>query len=169
MRKEYTFRQNTGTSLWYALRQMDVEDGDSKIMCLTESRGMFSSGHPHDVAYDLYIRYLRRYKTLYADINEVNAKIKRRTRSSGNFMIGEHWGIGYIEINGDVFDPSWQRKQSGLGYEEYDLVLHKAVEKRYKVMQMKKFQKLVGDARTIAILIAENEGVLNGKARISRK
>lgn len=169
---KHSFRSECSTSLWYAMRQMRVEKNGSKILELTEGKQGFYRGEPHQVGYELYYRYLRRFKPLCADLGEVNAKIRDRTRTNGNFFIQPYEGFGYVNV--EAWEKSFHPyreiyENTEMSLSEYRYITRIAVERREKLMQTKKFKKLVGEARTIAILIAENEGVLYGKARISRK
>jgi len=161
-------RAFTGTSLWFILRQMKVEEGQSKILNIENVR--FRVGAPHEVASEVYDRYLRIYKTLYADIERVNAKFIRRFRTVGNFFIKSHEGIGFIKIGEGYCHPmSEAMDASGLDFEDYKVVVASAVRSRNELMKKKNFQKLNGEARTLKILTEEMRGVLNGKTRISRQ
>ena len=172
------FRENSGTSLWFALRNTWVENKkDSKILSLLNKDSTFYTGKRFEVAAPLYHRYLRRYKTLFADIGYVNWAICERTRSEGNFMVNERSGFGFVEVyqkkdkyylNSSV--PIGARaEKAGISYEDYKIIIECAVQSRDRLEKKKSFKKLRGEARTLAILQAESEGILNGKARISRK
>jgi hypothetical protein len=147
---------------------MKVEDGQSKILNIENAR--FRVGAPHEVASEVYDRYLRIYKTLYADIEKVNIKFTRRFRTAGNFFIKSHQGIGFIKIGKKYYHPmSEAMEENGLNFEDYKVVVACAVRSRYELMKKKNFQKLDGEARTLKILTEEMKGVLNGKTRISRQ
>jgi hypothetical protein len=161
-------RDIAGTSLWFILRQIKAEDGQSKILNIENVR--FCVGAPHEVASEVYDRYLRIYKTLYADIERVNSKFIRRFRTVGNFFIKSHQGIGFIKMGKNYYHPMDEAVDaSGLDFEDYKVVVASAVRSRNELMKKKNFQKLNGEARTLKILTEEMRGVLNGKTRISRQ
>lgn len=161
-------RSFTGTSLWYILRQIKVEKGESKILNIENTR--FRVGAPHEVASEVYDRYLRRYKILYADIEDVNSKFKRRFGTVGNFFIKSHQGMGFIKLTNKYYHSSGQAmEESGYDFNDFQSIVTSAVRSRIKLMETKKFQKLQGEARTLKILTEEMKGALHGKAWISRQ
>jgi hypothetical protein len=157
-----------GTSLWFILRQIKVEPGQSKILNIDNVS--FRTGAPHELASEVYDRYLRLYKTLYADINHVNSKFRRRYNTVGNFFINTYDGIGFIKISNNYIHPLGNAAtEANLSVEDYRSVVLAGIEKRGELMKTKGFQKLTGEARTLKILTEEMKGVLNGKTRISRQ
>jgi hypothetical protein len=161
-------RNAFGTSLWYILRQMEVEPNQSKILNINNVG--FRVGRPHEIASEVYDRYLRLYKTLYADIETVNLKFKNRYRTVGNFFINSYQGIGFIKISDNCIHPLGNAAtEANLSVEDYKNVIINGVRKRNELMKSKMFQKLTGEARTLKILTEEMKGVLNGKTRISRE
>jgi len=166
--KPVSVRNAFGTSLWYILRQMTVEPNQSKILNIDNVR--FRTGAPHEVASEVYDRYLRLYKTLYADVETVNHKFKKRYGTVGNFFIHSYEGIGFIKISDNYIHPLGNSAtQANLSLEDYRSVILVGIRKRDELMKTKTFQKLTGEARTLKILTEEMKGVLNGKTRVSRQ
>ena len=161
-------RDWTGTSLWWILRQIKAEKGESKILKIDGAR--YRLGFPHEVASEVYDRFFRIYKVLYADLDKVNSKFIRRFRTNGNFFIQSHQGVGFVKMGNKYYHPiASEAENSGLSIEDYKSVVNKAIQYRNKLMETQKFRKLQGEARTLKILTEEMKGIINGKARVSRK
>jgi hypothetical protein len=161
-------RDWTGTSLWWILRQIKAERGESKILKIDGSR--YRVGAPHEVASEVYDRFFRIYKVLYADLDKINSKFIRRFRTNGNFFYEPYHGVGFVKMGKKYYHPSGiEAEKSGLSIEDYRNVVSSAVDSRNKLMETKNFQKLHGEARTLKILTEEMRGIINGKARISRE
>jgi hypothetical protein len=163
---------HTGIPLWYILRQVQVKKGESKIeKLLSEERVVFRGASPHEYAEHIYWRYLKIYKTLYADLNVVNAKFIRRYRTKGNFCVDGRLGVGFVEVSDNAWETPFYTAQqkSGLEYDDFKSLMISGSNKRNEYMETETFKKLKGEARTLKILTEEMKGVLNGKVRISRK
>jgi hypothetical protein len=165
----------TGIPLWFILRQVRVEKGESKIIkLLTDDSVRIWGADPHEYAEPVYWRYLKIYKTLYADINEVNCKFIRKYRTRGNFCINSSLGVGFIKVD-DEGSNFWTtpfgvaQEKSGLSYEHFKTIVVSGANQRDKYMQTQAFKKLEGETRTLKILTEEMIGVLHGKARVSRE
>lgn len=166
---------HTGIPLWFILRQVRVEKGESKILkLLTDDSVRIWGADPHEYAEPVYWRYLKIYKTLYADVNEVNHKFIRKYRTRGNFCINSSLGFGFIEVD-DEGSNRWTtpfgvaQEKSGLSYEHFKTIVVSGANQRDEVMKTKAFKKLEGEVRTLKILTEEMKGILNGKARVSRE
>lgn len=161
---------STGIPLWYILGQVKVNTGESKIVkLLTDDNVRLRNGTPFSHAEPVYSRYLRIYKTLYADVEEVNNKFRRRYSSKGNFFIRSYDGLGFIEVSNDAYRSTFglAMEKSGLTFEEYKHVVAAGCRTRNEYMQKSSFKKLSNELRTIKILTEEMRGVLHGKARVS--